>query len=132
MCILSFHQARMFIPSIMTARAHSYDELKDAISDSYPRMSPQLQRIARFALEKPHDLALGTVAAVAKASDVQPSSMIRFANALGFSGFSQMQQVFQGHLVERSASYRERIEQMRRGAKAGGPRGAGVLRPFAG
>ena len=65
----------------MTDRAHSYDELKDAISESYPRMSPQLQRIARFALEKPHDLALGTVAAVAKASDVQPSSMIRFARA---------------------------------------------------
>ena len=122
----------MFIPSTMTARAHSYDELKDAISDSYPRMSPQLQRIARFALEKPHDLALGTVAAVAKASDVQPSSMIRFANALGFSGFSQMQQVFQGHLVERSASYRERIDQMRRGSKPAGARSAGVLHQFVG
>jgi DNA-binding MurR/RpiR family transcriptional regulator len=118
----------------MTDRiAQSYDELKDAISESYSRMSPQLQRIARFALEKPHELALGTVAAVARATDVQPSSMIRFANALGFSGFSQMQQVFQGHLVERSASYRERIEQMRRGgAKTGAKAGAGVLHQFVG
>jgi DNA-binding MurR/RpiR family transcriptional regulator len=114
----------------MTDRiARSYDELKDTISEGYSRMSPQLQRIARFALEKPHDLALGTVAAVAKATDVQPSSMIRFANALGFSGFSQMQQVFQGHLVERSASYRERIGQVRRG---GAKAGAGVLHPFVG
>jgi DNA-binding MurR/RpiR family transcriptional regulator len=115
----------------MTDRAHSYEELKEAITVGYPRMSPQLQRIARFALEKPHDLALGTVAAVAKATDVQPSSMIRFANALGFSGFSQMQQVFQGHLVERSASYRERIDQMRRVGRSS-ERAAGVLHQFVG
>jgi len=115
----------------MTDRATSYEELKEAISEGFPRLSPQLQRIARFALEKPHDLALGTVATVAKATDVQPSSMIRFANALGFSGFSQMQQVFQGHLVERSASYRERIAQLRRGGNSEN-KGAGVLHQFVG
>jgi DNA-binding MurR/RpiR family transcriptional regulator len=49
--------------------------------------------------------------------------MIRFANALGYGGFSEMQQVFRGHLVERSASYRERIDQMRR--KGGNGSGSG-------
>ncbi|MDP1741091.1 MAG: MurR/RpiR family transcriptional regulator [Polaromonas sp.] len=92
----------------------TYDELKDVISRAYPGMSKQLQRIARFALEQPHDMALGTVATVAEATEVQPSAMIRFANALGYGGFSEMQQVFRGHLLERSDTYRERIEQMRR------------------
>ena len=92
----------------------SYTELKDAITRAYPELSKQLQRIARFALDKPHDLALHTVAALAEAAEVQPSAVIRFANALGYSGFSEMQQVFRGHLVERSSSsYRERIEQLR-------------------
>lgn len=94
--------------------ATNYDDLKDAITRAYPGLSKQLQRIARFALEKPHDLALGTVATLAEATEVQPSAMIRFANALGYGGFSEMQQVFRGHLVERSASYRERIDQLRR------------------
>jgi DNA-binding MurR/RpiR family transcriptional regulator len=116
----------------MTDRATSYEELKEAITEEFPRLSPQLQRIARFALEKPHDLALGTVATVAKATEVQPSSMIRFANALGFSGFSQMQQVFQGHLVERSASYRERIAQLRRGGAPPDTKGVGVLHRLVG
>jgi DNA-binding MurR/RpiR family transcriptional regulator len=107
----------------MTDRATTYDELKDAISDAYPSLSPQLQRLARYALDKPHDLALGTVAAVAEANAVQPSSTIRFANALGFDGFSQMQQVFQSHLVERSAPYRERIAQMRRAGKGAAGKG---------
>ncbi len=99
----------------------SYDQLKGLISGAYPDMSKQLQRIARFALEQPNDLALGTVATVAEATEVQPSAMIRFANALGYRGFSDMQQVFRGHLLERSDSYRERIDQMRR-KHAGGPR----------
>ena len=112
----------------MTDRATTYEELKDAISGAYPTLSPQLQRLARYALDKPHDLALGTVAAVAEANAVQPSSTIRFANALGFDGFSQMQQVFRSHLVERGAPYRERIKRMQRGAQAE----RGVLHQFVG
>ena len=115
----------------MTA-ATTYDELKDAIARTYPGMSRQLQRIARFALEKPHDLALGTVAAVAEATEVQPSAMIRFANALGYRGFSDMQLVFRGHLVERSASYRERIDQLRMRQMNGERRPAGVLHQLVG
>src|SRR5688572_7092439 len=96
-------------PRTMKNRPATYEELKECITRSYPELSKQLQRIARFALEKPNDLALGTVAAVAAASGVQPSAMIRFANALGFKGFSEMQQIFRNHLVSRSVSYRERI-----------------------
>lgn len=112
--------------------ATTYDDLKDAIARAYPGMSNQLQRIARFALEKPHDLALGTVAVVADATQVQPSAMIRFANALGYGGFSEMQQVFRGHLVERSASYRERIDQLRRKQLNGQRAPAGVLHQLVG
>ena len=95
-------------------------------------MSKQLQRIARFALEQPADLALGTVAGVAEATEVQPSAMIRFANALGYRGFSDMQQVFRGHLVERSTSYRERIDQLRRKQLNGQRAPAGVLHQLVG
>lgn len=116
----------------MTDRATTFDELKETIAQAYPTMSPQLQRLSRFVIDKPHDLALGTVATVAQANEVQPSSLIRFANALGFSGFSQMQQVFQSHLVERSTPYRERIARMRQGGKAGQARGADVLHDFVG
>ena len=110
--------------------AHSYEALKDAISRAYPALPRQLQRIARFALERPNELALGTVAAVAEAAQVQPSSLIRFANALDFGGFSEMQQLFRGRLVERSSSYRERIDQLRRRGPAGRP--GGVLHQFVG
>jgi len=111
--------------STVRAPASNYEELKEAIGREYPEMSKQLQRIARFVLERPDPLALDTVAAIAKAAHVQPSSMIRFANALGFSGFTEMQQIFRGHLVARSASYRERIAEMRRNRGTAGAGGAG-------
>lgn len=110
--------------------ATTFDDLKEAIAGAYPAMPKQLQRIARFALDRPNELALGTVAAVAEAAGVQPSAMIRFANALDYGGFSQMQQVFREHLVERSTSYRDRIAQLRR---SGWPKGeGGVLHQFVG
>ncbi len=114
----------------MTA-ALNYDDLKDAISRAYPTLPKQLQLIARFALDKPNELALGTVAAVAEAAGVQPSALIRFANALEFGGFSEMQGVFREHLVERSVSYRERIDQLRRHGKPNNG-GSGVLHQFVG
>ena len=43
-----------------------------------------------------------------------------------------MQQVFRGHLVERSASYRERIDQMRRKQLNGQRAPAGVLHQLVG
>lgn len=113
-------------------RATNYDDLKHVITRAYPTMSNQLQRIARFALEKPHELALGTVATLAEATQVQPSAIIRFANALGYKGYSDMQQVFKGHLVERSASYRERIDQLRRKQVSGARAPAGVLHQLVG
>ena len=115
----------------MLSRSPSYDELVSSITAAYPGLSKQLQQIARFALERPNELALGTVAAVAEAAGVQPSSLIRFANALDFSGFSDMQQVFRARLIERSGSYRERIRSMRRGAEAP-PSDGGVLHQFVG
>lgn len=110
----------------------TYEDLKALMARAYPDMSKQLQRIARFAMEQPNELALGTVATIAEATQVQPSAMIRFANALGYGGFSEMQQVFRGHLLERSDSYRERIAQMRRKQVRGSSAPAGVLHELVG
>jgi len=118
-------------------RAATFEEFANAVTEAYPRLSPQQQQIAQFVLEHPDHLALGTVATVAEAVAVQPSALIRFANALEFGGFTEMQQVFRSRLLDRSSSYRERIDAMRRnsrdsrnGRKAEAAPGAGVLHQF--
>lgn len=101
------------------AGARTYEALKGDLSRLYPGMSPQLQRIATYALEFPQQVALDTVAELAKGAGVQPSALVRFAQSLGYGGFSDLQRVFRTRLVERSnrlpssRNYRERIATFR-------------------
>jgi DNA-binding MurR/RpiR family transcriptional regulator len=116
--------------------ARSFESLKGDLTRLYPGLSPQLQAIATYALENPQDMALDTVARLAKGAGVQPSALVRFAQALGYEGFSELQRVFRTRLVERSTqsaglrNYRERIEAFRAAHDKSGP--TAVLDAFIG
>jgi DNA-binding MurR/RpiR family transcriptional regulator len=112
------------------ARVTTYDELRTAITDRYAALPRQLRRVAEFALERPHDLALKTVAALAGDAGVQPSTLVRFAKAMGFDGFSAMQALFRSHLIEVSLPYRDRIARIREEHANDGTRPADILRGF--
>ncbi len=108
--------------SVETAPPTSFDSLRDAIlarRDSFPK---RLAQVARFALESPDDIALNTVAEIAAKADVQPSTLIRFAQSLGYSGFSDLQQIFRSRLRDRWPDYAERVQSLRAADTAqGGP-----------
>lgn len=91
----------------------TFEALQQAITERYDSLSGQLQRIAHFVVDHPDDLALETITRLAARAAVQPSSMVRFAQALGFDGFSAMQRLFRARLIEGSLSYRERIQSLR-------------------
>lgn len=96
----------------------SYEALRVEIARGHPRFSDRLRQIAEFALDHPTEMALGTVAAVAERAGVQPSAIVRFARALGFGGFTEMQQVFRSRLVASIApSYKDRIAGLRRNGR---------------
>jgi len=87
------------------------DQLTALISKEYPTLSKRLKQVAQYLLDNPSSAALGTVAIIAKEAEVQPSTLIRFANALGFSGFSEMQNLFRQKLLIDSPSYTERVRR---------------------
>lgn len=91
----------------------SFDALRHAMQERYDDLSPHLQRLARYALDDPNAFALETVTKLAEAVEVQPSTLIRFAKELGYSGFSEMQKVFKLRLIEGAPAYRERIYRHR-------------------
>ena len=94
--------------------AMSYDELRGAIAQQHRALSGRLQQIAEFVLDHPTDVALGTVAEIADRSGVPPSAIVRFAHAIGFDGFTQMQQVFRSRLVAGVApSYKARLTRIK-------------------
>lgn len=89
-----------------------YETLHEEIASRRETLSKRLQEIAKFALDHPTDMALKTIAIIAQSAEVQPSALIRFAKAFGYSGFSEMQRAFQSRVVERSASYKERVRTL--------------------
>ena len=89
-----------------------YAVLREEISSNYDSLSKRLRQIASFALDHPTEMAMDTIAVIAQRAEVQPSALIRFAKAFGYSGFSEMQKAFQAHVAERSASYKERIRSV--------------------
>ena len=86
-----------------------YEALIDAISISHGTLSNRLKQIASFALEHPTTMGIETIANIAQSAEVQPSALIRFAKNFGYSGFSDMQRVFQRYVTDQSESYKERI-----------------------
>jgi DNA-binding MurR/RpiR family transcriptional regulator len=104
----------------MTARTaprphDSYEGLRSEIARRHARFADRLKQIAEFALDHPTDMALGTVAEVAGRAGVQPSAIVRFARAMGYGGFTEMQQVFRSRLIDSvGPSYKERIAGLKR------------------
>ncbi|EKM0373027.1 MurR/RpiR family transcriptional regulator [Cronobacter turicensis] len=90
--------------------------LQDEIRRRYDDLSKRLKQVARYILDNSNSVAFDTVASIAQQADVPPSTLIRFANAFGFSGFNEMKQMFRQHLMEETANYTERARLFRQTA----------------
>jgi DNA-binding MurR/RpiR family transcriptional regulator len=89
------------------------EDLRAVILERYDSFSGKLQQVARHVLDHPDDLALETLTVIADNASVQPSAIVRFAKALGFSGASPMQKVLRDSLLAKHATlgYGERVRR---------------------
>jgi DNA-binding MurR/RpiR family transcriptional regulator len=90
-----------------------HQALRSAIAQRSSILPKRLAQVAAYALEQPDEIAFGTVASIAASAGVQPSALVRFSHAFGYSGFTEMQEVFRSNLRERVLNYDERLAQMR-------------------
>jgi DNA-binding MurR/RpiR family transcriptional regulator len=88
---------------------HNYEGIVNLITADYENLSTRFQQIARFFTQNPNVVALESINAIAKQCDAHPSSLVRFAQQFGYSGFKEMQVVFQTRLATAAPGFRERI-----------------------
>ncbi len=86
-----------------------FEGLRALILARHESLPKRLAQVARFAVENPEDVALGTAASIAKAAHVQPSTLVRLAQTLGYQGFTDIQEVFRQRLKSRHSPYEERL-----------------------
>lgn len=103
---------------ISTAPPKDFDQLRSAILERRASLPKRLIQVAAYALDNPDEVAFRTAASIAGAANVQPSTLVRFAQQFGFEGFSSLQQIFRARLMERTSSYEERLRLLEQDSPA--------------
>ncbi|MDQ0391987.1 MurR/RpiR family transcriptional regulator [Labrys monachus] len=80
------------------SRPESYEELRAVLSSGTVRLPKKLRQVAIHLWQHPTAVALGTVTSLAEQVGVQPSTLVRFAQTFGYSGFSDLQDIFKAYL----------------------------------
>lgn len=99
---------------------NSLSDLFQRLETQRPDLPKRLAQCADFITEHRDRVALGTVAELAAEAGVSPSAMMRFAQAMGFAGFTDMQRLFRAALRGALPDYGTRLQVLRE-AGAGSP-----------
>jgi DNA-binding MurR/RpiR family transcriptional regulator len=67
------------------------EALKGKILEAYQRLPANQKHVADFILKQPHDLAFLTTDSLSKALNVSKATIVRFAQSLGYEGFTMLQ-----------------------------------------
>ena len=89
-----------------------YEDLIRVIHERYDSMSKSYQAIALFLTQNPNDVAMQSVAAIAERCGVHASNVVRLAQALGYSGFKDLQELFQKRLSTAAPGFEARVKAL--------------------
>ena len=95
-----------------------FDTLRSAILERKHELPKRLMQVAAYALDNPDEIAFGTAASIALSANVQPSTLVRFAQHFGFDGFSGLQLLFRARMRERNSSYEDRLRSLEQNGAA--------------
>jgi DNA-binding MurR/RpiR family transcriptional regulator len=83
--------------------------IQDLIAAVNEKLTPTERRIAELVLEDPTLLAFGTVSDLAERAETSRPSIVRFANKLGFDGYTELQKTIREGLSHQLNSPSHRI-----------------------
>ena len=93
----------------------SVDELLQRVADSYDSLPRQLKSVATYLEQHRSSVMVDRTADIAASCGVHPSAVVRFAQRFGFSGFSDLQEVFKQAYTGQNVSgqtYKQRIRKL--------------------
>ncbi|QRZ14775.1 MurR/RpiR family transcriptional regulator [Paracoccus methylovorus] len=89
-----------------------YEDLIRLIHERHDQMSKTYQRISVFLTQNPNDVAVQSVNAIADRCGIHASSFVRFAQALGYKGFKELQSLFQRRLATAAPGFEARVKAL--------------------
>lgn len=89
-----------------------YEDLIREIHEKHDDMSKSYQSIAVYLTQNPNDVAIRSVNSIAESCGIHASSFVRFAQSLGYTGFKELQEVFQRRLSTAAPGFEARIKAL--------------------
>ena len=87
-------------------------ELTTRLEQVFQSLSPQLRLAARYVLDAPDDVALNSMRTVATHAGVKPSTLVRLARELNFSGYAEFREPFRQRLRTHGERYVDRARNL--------------------
>ncbi|CAN7499328.1 MurR/RpiR family transcriptional regulator [Rhizobium sp. LjRoot30] len=89
-----------------------YEELIRLIHERHDQMSKTYQKISVYLTQNPNEVAVQSVNTIAERCEMHASSFVRFAQALGYKGFKELQLLFQKRLATAAPGFEARVKAL--------------------
>ena len=85
---------------------------KDLILERFATLSPTLQAAARFIVDHPNEVVIASMRGVAQRAGVQPATLVRLAQQLGYAGWPELKSAFAEDLGLHAERYAPRAKSL--------------------
>jgi len=89
-----------------------YSDTIRRLIDSFPKLTPQLQKAARYMLENPEEVGLNSMRMIASEAGVKPATVSRLGKVLGFDGYEQLREPFRQRLRKSEPEFSTRMQDI--------------------
>lgn len=89
-----------------------YPDTIRLLVDSFPSLTPELQKAARFMVENPEEIGLNSMRSVARDAGVKPATMSRLTKSLGFADYETLREPFRDRLRAPTPEFAERLQSI--------------------
>ena len=90
-----------------------YESFVGLIQAEYDGLSRSFQTVARYLTQNPNDVAIQSINEIAGKCGVHASSLVRFAQSLGYDGFKDLKELFNRRLATAAPGFEARVKALR-------------------
>jgi DNA-binding MurR/RpiR family transcriptional regulator len=91
-----------------------YPDTVRRLVESFPGLTPELQKAARFMVEHPEEIGLNSMRKVAHDAGVNPATITRLSKKLGFDEYEQLREPFRQRLRSLSPNFSSKLQDVQR------------------
>lgn len=90
----------------------SLEHLATQLRTAFSSLSPQFQLAARYLLDQPRNIPVMSMRKIAAEAHVQPATLVRLAQHLGYAGWQDLRQLFVDAVHDRAQPYADRAREI--------------------